>query len=61
MPVKTRRARRTTFVPYALRKGVAVELPLFGPASITREDAQARLDTALATGNFVSGSIKEIF
>jgi hypothetical protein len=51
-------AKRTTWVPYATRTGTPVALPLFGPASPTREAAQARLDAALATGNFTSGEVR---
>lgn len=51
-------AKRTSWVPYAIRKGMPVALPLFGPASPTQEHAQARLAEALATGNFESGEVR---
>lgn len=51
-------AKRTTYVPYATRKGMPVALPLFGPASLTRELAQARLDQALASGNYTDGEVR---
>lgn len=54
-----RKTTRPTFVPYAVRKGTPVALPLFGAPSSTREAAQARLDAALASGNFTSGEVRE--
>ena len=54
----TKKTPRPTFVPYATRKGSPVPLPLFGPGSPTREAAQARLDEALATGNFTGGEVR---
>ncbi len=56
-----RAVKRPTFVPYVQRIGSPIPMPLFGPASPTREAAQARIDKAMATGNFVASgsSIKE--
>ncbi len=54
------RTRRTTFVPFVLREGMPVALPLFGPASLTREDAQARVDLAMQSGAYVSGEVREV-
>lgn len=54
-----RKTTRPAFVPYAVRKGTPVALPLFGAPSATREAAQARLDAALASGNFTSGEVRQ--
>jgi hypothetical protein len=54
------RTRRTTYVPFMLREGMPVALPLFGPASLTREDAQARVDKAMQSGAYVSGEVREV-
>jgi hypothetical protein len=58
-PVK-RPARRTTYVPWVTSPGMPVALPLFGPASMTAEDAQARLDQAMASGNYSTGEVREV-
>ncbi len=46
--------KRPTFVPYVQRIGTPVAMPLFGPASLTREAAQERIDQAMKSGNFVA-------
>lgn len=51
--------KRPVFVPYVMRKGMPVMLPLFGPGSVTREDAQARLDVALANPINLSGEVRQ--
>jgi hypothetical protein len=58
-PNKTK-VKRPTYVPFAVRNGMPVALPLFGPASLTREAAQERLDKALASGNYASGEVREV-
>lgn len=50
----------TTYVPFVLRVGAPILLPLWGPASATREDAQQRLDEALAKPIFTDGEIREV-
>lgn len=44
-----------TFLPKVQLKGTPFPMPLFGPASPTREDAQRRIDEAMTSGNFIDG------
>ena len=57
--VKTR-ARRTTYVVWLTGGGIPVPMPMFGPPSLTSEDAQARLDKAMTSGKYSHGEVREV-